>query len=154
MNTVAQLLAPRDIRLDVCVQDRAQLFEEVGQRLEWVNGVPQKSVVASLFHREQIGSTALGQGIAIPHARVKELERIHLAYWRLVPPIDFDAPDGAPVSDVLIILVPRQATEDHLRILADASEMFSDSRFREELRACKDPMQAKELFDAWPRRLF
>jgi len=151
MNSVARLLAPRDIRLDVTVADRGQLFEQIGQRLEWGLGIPQKSVVASLLHREQIGSTALGQGIAIPHARVKELERIHLAYWRLTPGIDFGAPDGAVVTDVLVILVPRQATEEHLRILSDAAEMFSDARFRESLRCAKGPEEAKRVLDAWPR---
>jgi PTS system nitrogen regulatory IIA component len=154
MKTVAQLLMPKDILLDVVVADRSELLEKVGRHMEWVHGLPQASVVACLAHREQIGSTALGHGIAVPHARLKELERIQLAYLRLNPGILFDAPDGQPVTDVLVILVPKMATEEHLRILAETSEMFGNARFREQLHLCRHPMEVKQLFEIWPKALF
>lgn len=154
MKTIADLLLPKDIRLDVAVSGREALLEEIGQHMEWVHGLPQEAVVRSLAHREQIGSTALGQGIAIPHARVKELDRIRLAYLRLATPIPYDAPDGKPVTDVLAILVPKLATDEHLRVLADASQMFSDAGFREQLHRCRDPFEVKELFDRWPEHIF
>ena len=154
MKTLAQLLMPKDILLDVKVEGRPELFEKIGRHMEWVHGLPQLAVVASLAHREQIGSTAMGHGIAVPHARLKELERIQLAYLRLEPGIAFDAPDGAPVTDVLVILVPKMATEEHLQVLAQSSEMFANGRFREQLHRCRHPMEVKQLFDIWPRPLF
>jgi len=151
MNMVAGLLAPKDILLDVAVDGKSRLLEQIGQHMEWVHGIAQRTVERSLAHREQIGSTALGRGIAIPHARVPDLDRIQLAYLRLAPPIAFDAPDGMPVSDVLVILVPKLASEEHLRILAEASEMFSDPRFRDRLHQCRQPAEVQQLFAAWPR---
>lgn len=154
MKTVAQLLMPKDILLDVGATDREDLFQKIGRHMEWVHGLPLPAVAGSLSHREQIGSTALGHGIAIPHARLKELDHIQLAYLRLAPPIDFDAPDGQPVTNVLVILVPKMATEEHLQVLAQTTEMFSNARFREQLPMCKHPMEVKQLFDIWPRSLF
>jgi len=154
MKTVAQLLMPKDILLDVGVSNKSDLLEKIGRHMEWVHGLPQAAVVASLHHREQIGSTALGHGIAIPHARIKELDHIQLAYLRLAPPIAFDAPDQQPVSDVLVILVPKMATEDHLRVLSETSEMFANTRFRQQLHLCKHAMEVKQLFEIWPKPLF
>lgn len=154
MKTVAQLLMPKDILLDVVVSNKPELLERVGRHMEWVHGLPHPAVVAGLSHREQIGSTALGHGIAIPHARIKELDRIQLAYLRLAPPIPFDAPDAQPVCDVLVILVPKMATEEHLRVLAETSEMFANARFREQLHLCKHAMEVKQLFEIWPKPLF
>jgi PTS system nitrogen regulatory IIA component len=154
MKTVAQLLMPKDILLDVVVSDRDDLLQKIGRHMEWVHGLSQASVFASLAHREQIGSTALGHGIAIPHARLKELDRIQLAYLRISPPVAFDAPDGQPVSDALVILVPKMATEEHLRVLSETSEMFANARFREQLHLCKHPMEVKQLFEIWPKPLF
>lgn len=153
MKTIAELLQTKDILLDVEAPGKLELFERIGEHMEWVHGMAHKGVVQALAHREQIGSTALGAGIAVPHARVKDLDWIQLAYVRLAHPIDFGAPDGKPVSDVLVILVPKQATEEHLRILADTSEMFSDGRFRARLRRCKDRDEVKQLFDIWPETL-
>ena len=93
------------------------------------------------------GSTGLGEGIAIPHARVENLSRIQLAYLRLKTPIPYGAPDGKPVSDVLVLLVPKQATEEHLWILAETAQMFADHRFVERLRACRHPIEVKSLFE-------
>lgn len=152
--TVSQLLQPKDILLDVSCTSREDLFEKVGRHLEWVLKLPQGSIASALAYREQIGSTALGHGIAIPHARLKELNHIQLVYLRLKPPIDFDAPDGLPVAHVMVILVPKMATEEHLRVLADTSEIFSNPTFREQLPLCQHPAEAKQLFDSWPKPLF
>lgn len=152
MNTIADLLRTEDIILDMAVADKSQLFEEIGRHMERLHGMPQAWVVLSLSRREEAGSTGLGQGVAIPHARIKDLERIQVAYFRLATPIGFAAPDGQPVSDILVLLVPKQATEEHLCILADATQIFSDSRFRECLNMCKHAAAAKQLFASWPAR--
>jgi PTS system nitrogen regulatory IIA component len=118
--------------------------------MEARHGMPQAWVVLSLSRREDVGSTGLGQGVAIPHARIKDLYRIHLAYLRLKTPIPFAAPDAKPVSDILVLLVPKQATEEHLSILAEATRMFSDPGFRKQLHLCEQPLAVRQLFATWP----
>ena len=104
---------------------------------------------ASLAEREKIGSTAVGCGIAIPHARVKYLLRPAAAFVRMKIPIPFDAPDGKPVSDLFVLLVPQHATETHLALLAGVAEMFCDMSFREELRAGAEADRIHVAFARW-----
>lgn len=151
LTTIADLLLIEDIVLDLEVASKEQLLEEIGRHMESRHGMPQAWVVLSLSRREEVGSTGLGEGVAIPHARIKDLERILVVYFRLVAPIPFAAPDGKPVSDILVLLVPKQATEEHLTILADATRMFSDSRFRECLHLCNQASAVQQLFATWPR---
>ena len=149
MSTVAKLLSSNDIRLDMEASSRDKLFQEIARHMESEHGMPQDWVFQSLSRREKIGSTALGEGVAIPHARIKDLQQIHLAYIRLRQPIPFAAPDDKPVSDILVILVPKEATEAHLRILSEVTQMFSDPQFRQQLRQCGDAGETKQLFDDW-----
>lgn len=150
MNTIAKLLLLDDIRLDVAVSGKDELLEEIGKHMERHHGLPRYDVVMGLSRREQAGSTGLGQGVAIPHSRAKGLEEIIVAYLRLKPSIPFDAPDRRPVSDVLVLLVPKLATEEHLRILAEAAQMFSDVRFRDRLHASAGPLDVSRTFADWP----
>ncbi len=151
LNTIADLLRTEDILLDLDVVTISQLFDEIGRHMESRHGMPQAWVVLSLSRREEVGATGLGEGVAIPHARIKDLERIQVAYFRLAAPIPFAAPDGKPVSDVLVLLVPKQAMEEHLSILADATRIFSDTRFRKHLNLCAQPSAVRQLFATWPR---
>jgi len=146
---LAELLSPEDILLDLEVSCKDQLIEQVSRHMQRVHGLSHHSVALSLFHRERIGSTGLGEGVAIPHARVKELDCIRVAYARLKSPICFDAPDDKAVVEALVLLVPKQATEEHLEILAEATRMFSDRRFRDQLERCKQSLEIKRLFDSW-----
>jgi PTS system nitrogen regulatory IIA component len=149
LSSIANLLGLENILLDLEVSSKPQLFEVIGRHMEHEYAMPHALVAESLTRRELAGSTGLGEGVAIPHARVKDIERIHAVYARLKSPIPFDAPDGKPVSDILVLLVPKQATEEHLMILAEASKMFSDRRFREHLHLCKDTLEVKGLFITW-----
>jgi nitrogen PTS system EIIA component len=149
LSTVAKLLSTKDIRLDMEVSSRDRLLQEIARHTECEHGIPQDWVFQSLSRREKVGSTALGEGVAIPHARIKDLQRIQLAYIRLRQPIPFDAPDDKPVSDILVILAPKEATEDHLRILSEVTQMFSDPQFRQQLRQCGEAGETKQLFDDW-----
>jgi len=149
---IADLLLAEDVLLDLGVSNKSQLIDQIGRHMERMHAMDRECVVLSLSHREQIGSTGLGQGVAIPHARVKQLDRVQVAYIRPASPIPFDSPDGQPVSDVLALLVPRQATEEHLAILAEAAQLLSDRRFRDRLHQCRHPLEVKRLFEAWPER--
>lgn len=148
MNKLGKLLRTEDILLALDVADKEALFDHVGEHLEATQGLSKEWIVIGLGNRERIGSTGLGQGIAIPHARLKGLDHIQVLYARLKTPIPFDAPDGLPVSDVLVLLVPKQATEEHLLILAEATQLFSTVKFREALHLSHDPAEIKALFSA------
>jgi nitrogen PTS system EIIA component len=147
---VAQLLSSEDILLDLDASTKIRVFEEIGRLFERRHGLPRAQVVARLDAREKLGSTGLGQGVALPHARVKNLTQAVAALVRLKLPIAFDAPDAKPVWAMLILLVPEHATEEHLQILAEFAQMFGDSHFRERLRMCDDAGSVHQLMSNWP----
>ena len=149
LNTIAKMLSPEDILLDLDVPTKKRVFEEVGRLLERRHGLAQTQVLESLSAREKLGSTGLGQGVALPHARVKHLQQAVAAYVRLKLPIPFEAPDGKPVSEMLVLLVPEHATEEHLQLLAEVAQMFCDRDFREQLRMGVDADGICHLFRNW-----
>jgi PTS system nitrogen regulatory IIA component len=151
MNTIAPLLSPENILLDLDAPSKDRVFEAVGRLFHGRHGLTQTQVFDSLSTREKLGSTGLGQGVAIPHARLKGLRQAVAAFVRTKLPIPFDAPDGKPVSSMVVLFVPEQATEQHLRILAEVAEMFGDRRFREQLRLRVDPAGICQLFADWPQ---
>ena len=148
-NAVAPILAPSDILLDLDVSTKDRALEEIARFIGARHGLVDGDVRASLAEREKVGSTAVGCGVAIPHARVKDLSRPIAAFVRTKIPIPFDAPDGKPVSDLFVLLVPRHATETHLRLLAQVAEMFIDVSFREGLRMCADVDGIHAAFAQW-----
>ena len=150
MNAIAQRLEPQDVCLDLEVGDKYALFEEIGQHMQREHGLSHHQIAHCLFRREKAGPTGVGEGVAIPHARIEGLGSIRAAYVRLKTPISFGAPDGRPVQDVLFLLVPYPAAEEHLNLLAEATRMFSDTRFRARLHASRDHEEVVRLFTAWP----
>ncbi|GAB2898234.1 PTS IIA-like nitrogen regulatory protein PtsN [Uliginosibacterium flavum] len=149
MNLISKILDPQRIVVDIALNSRAAVFECVGALFEQHSGLAARKVVDALTQREKLGSTGLGMGIAIPHQRVKGLKETQGAFLRLRDPIDFDAPDGAPVNLFFIMLAPEQANETHLRLLAELAQMFSDKTFRETLCAAPDAMSVAAAFDDW-----
>ncbi|MCC6868361.1 MAG: PTS sugar transporter subunit IIA [Burkholderiales bacterium] len=148
MNQIAHLLDPSNIALDLDVASKAALFDAVGA-LFAADGLDARSIAASLTAREKLGSTGLGQGIAIPHGRIKGLKQARGAFVRLREPVPFDAPDGKPVSQVFVLLVPEQATDLHLQLLSELAQMFSERAFRERLATAQSPANLLALFRAW-----
>ena len=151
MRTIGQLLSPADILLDLDVSTKKRVFEEVGRLFEQRHGLPRAQVVEGLTARETLGSTGLGLGIALPHARIKNLPQPLAAFVRLKLPIPFDAPDAKPVSYLVIFLAPEHATEHHLQMLAEIAQMFADRHFREQMRSCDNPDAVCRLFSDWPQ---
>ncbi len=149
MNQVAELLPAANILLDVDAGTKARLFDAVGALVEKSSGLARSVVVDSLAARERLGSTGLGQGVAIPHGRIKGLREAQGAFMRLRAPIPFDAPDGKPVAQVFVLLVPEQATERHLQLLSELAQMFSDKAFRDQLATASSPAALRALFDGW-----
>jgi len=149
MNQIAQLLPEANILLDVDATSKKRLFERIGQLFEDRVQISHSVVFDSLFARERLGSTGLGQGIAIPHGRIKGLKQSRAAFVRPRQPIPFDAPDGRPVTHVFVLLVPEQATEEHLKLLSELAQMFSDKAFRDRLGAAADASELHRLFVSW-----
>lgn len=149
MNSIAQLFSSSDVLLDTDVTNRQALFEAVGRLWNGRHGLASAEMQECLTAREALGSTGLGQGVAIPHARVKGLPEPVAAFVRPKLPIDFDSPDGQPVACFFVLLVPAQATEKHLQILAGVAEMLSNAQFRERLAAAKSQDEVHRLFAEW-----
>lgn len=149
MNLIAKLLAPANIVLDLEVSSKKRMFEQVGLLFENHQGIARSLVFDSLFARERLGSTGLGQGVAIPHGRIKGLRESVGAFVRLSTPVPFDAPDGQPVNLIFVLLVPEQATEQHLQILSELAQMFSDRDLRQALAEATDPGALHQLITAW-----
>ena len=150
MNQIAQLLPESNILLDVEATSKKRLFEQVGALFEDRAQIARSTVFDSLFAREKLGSTGLGQGIAIPHGRIKGLDHALAAFVRPRQPIPFDAPDGKPVGQVFVLLVPEHATEEHLQLLSELAGMFSERSFRDELAGAIDSSSLHRLFSSWP----
>jgi PTS system nitrogen regulatory IIA component len=131
------------------VSSKKRLFEQVGLLFENNHGIARSLVFDSLFARERLGSTGLGQGVAIPHGRIKGLKDALGAFVRLGQPVPFDAPDGKPVNLLFVLLVPEQATEKHLQILSELAQMFSDRALREAMTAAPDAGALHQLIAAW-----
>ena len=148
---IAGLLTLENILFNLEVSSKAELFEKIAQHMERAHGVAREAVALGLSRREQAGSTALGDGVAIPHARIEHLDRVLVAYVCLKSPIPFDAADGQAVSRAFVLLVPAHATEEHFGVVAEATRLLFGRRFRERLARCGRPVQVKRLFDDWPR---
>ena len=151
MNHVTQVLSAADILFDLDVSTKKLVFEKVGRHFQSRYGVSHEQVIKSLLAREQLGSTGLGQGVALPHARIRRLPQAMAAFVQLKLPINFDAPDAKPVSDMLVLLVPEHATDQHLQILAEFAQMLGDRKFREQIRACDSADEIYRLISAWPQ---
>ena len=146
MNHITQLLAPENIVLDLDASSKKRVFVHVGLLFENNQGIARSAVFDSLFAREKLGSTGLGRGIAIPHGRIKGLKEARGAFLRLTTPVPFDSPDGKPVSLLFVLLVPEQATEQHLQILSELAERFSDRACREALHTADSAEAIRQLF--------
>ncbi|GEC95556.1 MAG: hypothetical protein RLZZ220_2292 [Pseudomonadota bacterium] len=149
MNLIAKLLPPANVVVGLEASSKKRAFEQAGLLFENNHGIGRSTVFDSLFAREKLGSTGLGQGIAIPHGRIKGLKDALGAFIRLAEPVPFDAPDGRPVTMLFVLLVPEQANEHHLQLLSELAQMFSDRAFREQLMSAPDSLAVHGLFAGW-----
>ena len=149
MNLISPLLPADNVILDLDVGSKKRVFEQAGLLFENTLHIARSQVFDSLFARERLGSTGLGQCVAIPHGRIKGLRDAAAAFVRLKTPIPFDAPDGKPVSLLFVLLVPEKATDLHLQILSELAQMFSDKTFRDSLLAGKDAQEIHHLITQW-----
>lgn len=135
MHALARLLNADDIQLGWEVANKDHLFDRVAQLIHQRHGVRATLVSGSLGRREAIGSTGLGHGVAIPHARIDGLQQPLGLFIRSRLAVPFDAPDGKPVSLMLVLLVPPADTAAHLQLLAATAALFDDRAIRDQLHA-------------------
>ena len=103
----------------------------------------------SMLARDRVANTYLGQGVAIPHGRIKGLKAPMAALFQLAQPIGFDAPDEQPVVLLIFLLVPEAATQKHLEILSEIAELLSDAPLREKIKASTDAAELHRLIATW-----
>jgi len=149
MNLISRILPPSNVLLDLEVTSKKRVFEQVGLLFENNHGIARSVVFDSLFARERLGSTGLGQGVAVPHGRIKGLTDAVAAFVRLAQPINFDAPDGKPVQLLVFLLVPEQATQVHLEILSELAQMLSNRALREALATEPSASAIHSLLTHW-----
>ena len=149
MNLIAKLLPLPNVIVDLDVSSKKRVFEHVGLLIENNCSIARSQVFESLFARERLGSTGLGQGVAIPHGRIKSLKEAVAAIVRLRQPVPFDAPDGQNVGLAFVLLVPDRATDLHLQILSELAQMLSDKSFRDQLLAAPTAADLHKLITEW-----
>jgi nitrogen PTS system EIIA component len=132
---IADFIAAERVVVDLRVRDKAQLLRELATRMESsAGGVSAETILTALRSREVLGSTGLGRGFALPHARIEGLPRFVGLFARLTRPIDYDAIDGAPVDLVFPLLMPTEAGHNHVAALAVVSRRFRDAAVLARLR--------------------
>lgn len=133
-----EFLSPDAVTAHQRATSKKQLFQDVAARATDVYGLDARAVFEGLCERERLGSTAMGRGVAAPHARLAGLSRICAAFARLEKPLDFDAPDGEAVDLVFALFAPEDAGSDHLLALARVSRALRDPALCAKLRSCAD----------------
>ena len=149
MNRLAKFLPLENVVLGLSVTSKKRVFEQAGLIFENQNGIGRSTVTDNLFARERLGSTGLGEGVAIPHGRIKGLKHPLAAFVRLAEPIAFESPDGEPVSLLIFLLVPEQATQQHLEILSEIAQLLSDRDTRERLNTEENREALHQLLTQW-----
>ncbi len=125
--TISALLSPQRIFLDTEASSKKKLLELIANIAADQTQLPESTIYNNLLNRERLGSTGLGQGFAVPHARLADLQQTLACFFRLREPVNFEAPDDRPVDLVFTIIVPEEATEEHLMILSSLARLFSDA---------------------------
>jgi nitrogen PTS system EIIA component len=135
---IANLIAPDGVVAGLRAKDKRQVLEELSRRAAAALGLDSATILAALVAREQLGSTGVGKGIAVPHARIPGLPRSFGLFVRLERPIDFTAVDDQPVDLLFLLLTSEAAGAEHLPALACVSRRLREKDVAERLRRAKD----------------
>lgn len=149
MTHLSKILPLTNVLLDVEAIDKQDLFAQIALLLEKHCSVARTVVLENLLAREVLGSTGLGRGVAVPHGRIKGMKTAMAAFVRLKHPVDFDSPDHQPVQMMIVVLIPDNVTQEHLEILSEIAEMFSNEAFRGLLSSEPSPGTIHEQIISW-----
>lgn len=149
MNNLGKILLPDNVLLNLDASSKEIIFNHIGLMFENNCGISHELVAESLLARENLGSTGLGHGVAVPHGRIQGLKQPVAAFARLATPIPFGSPDGNPVALLIFLLIPDNVTQKHLEILSEIAEMFSSSDFRASLTNEMDKTAVYNMITTW-----
>jgi len=136
--TLTDLVAPTAIIPGLKVNGKKQALQELAARAAELTGQNERAILEILLQREKLGSTAVGNGVAIPHGKLPKLGRLVGLFARLERAIDFDALDGQPVDLIFLLLAPEAAGADHLKALARVARLLRDPEIAKKLRESRD----------------
>jgi nitrogen PTS system EIIA component len=148
--SLSQLVKPEAVFASLRVNGKKQALQEMSERAAVVSGLPAREIFDSLLQRERLGSTGVGDGVAIPHGKLAKCEQIFGVFARLDRPIDFEAPDGLPVDLIFVLIAPESAGADHLKALAMSARLLRNASVAAQLRATRDPTALYSLLTMAP----
>jgi PTS system nitrogen regulatory IIA component len=132
------LVAPNAIIPALKVNGKKQALQEIAAKAASLTGQPEKSILEILLQREKLGSTGVGNGVAIPHGKLPKLNQVFGLFARLERAIDFESLDGQPVDLIFLLLAPEGAGADHLKALARVARLLRDPEVARKLRSSSD----------------
>ncbi|MBK8908847.1 MAG: PTS IIA-like nitrogen regulatory protein PtsN [Rhodospirillales bacterium] len=136
---IEELISPDNVVAQLRATSKKQALQDLAKRAARMTGEPERAIFDVLMEREKLGTTGVGNGIAIPHGKLASLDRLYGLFARLENPIDFDAIDERPVDLIFLLLAPETAGADHLKALARVSRLLRDKAACEKLRGTDDP---------------
>jgi PTS system nitrogen regulatory IIA component len=136
--TLTDLVAPNAVIPALKVNSKKQAIQELATRAAELTGQSEKAILEILLQREKLGSTAVGNGVAIPHGKLPKLGRLFGLFARLNKPIDFEALDNQPIDLIFLLLAPEAAGADHLKALARVARQLRDPEVARRLRESSD----------------
>jgi nitrogen PTS system EIIA component len=141
------VLTENAVHLGLKASSKRGFLNEIAQASAAVSGLPERQIFDALLQRERLGSTGIGSGIAIPHAKFEGLERLHGLFFQLEKPIDFEALDGQPVDLAFVLLAPEAAGADHLKGLARVARVLRDPQNAAQIRQTRDIAFVCRMFE-------
>jgi len=145
---LADILAKHAVLTCTGVADKRQIFDILAQKAAELTAFPASQILSTLLGREELGSTGLGNGIAIPHGKIQGLKSVTAVFARLDQPIDFDSVDDEPVDLVVMLLAPVGAGADHLKALSRFARLLRTENVTDQLRRETDPAQLHAILTA------
>jgi len=146
--TISALLSPQSIFLDTEITSKKKLLELIANIVADRTQLSESAIYNNLLNRERLGSTGLGQGFAVPHARLENLDHTMGCFFRLKDPVNFESPDNQPVDLVFTIIIPEQATEEHLIILSSLAGIFSRPEVCEAIRSAASKEEIAQIIES------
>jgi len=141
-------LSPQRIFLDTEISSKKKLLELIANIVADQTEMPESAIYSNLLNRERLGSTGLGHGFAVPHARLENLDKTIGCLFRLKEPVNFESPDNQPVDLVFTIIIPQEATEEHLMILSSLASIFSQTDVCEAIRGATSRDEIAQIIES------
>jgi len=146
--TITALLSPERIFINAEITSKKRLLEFIAEQISSQFEIAQATLFSNLLDRERLGSTGLGKGFAVPHARLANIEEAVGMFIKLDQPVNFEAPDNQPVDLVFAIIIPEQATDQHLQILSALARVFSQAEVCAAIRNANTSEEVVKLIDS------